>query len=78
VFIQRVPEPKSAKNRMHLDVNVGGGHGVALDEKKRRVHEKVGRLVAAGGTEVEVFDLPDRGEYWIVMQDPEGNEFCVQ
>ncbi len=76
VFIQRVPEGKAAKNRVHLDLSVGGGHGVALDERKARVEAESRRLVAAGGTVVG--PLEQRGEYWIVMQDPEGNEFCVQ
>jgi hypothetical protein len=78
IFFQKVPEGKAAKNRVHLDVNVGGGHGTPSDERKIRVRAAAARLVAAGATEGETFDLPDRDEYWVVMQDPEGNEFCLQ
>ena len=76
VYFQRVPEPKAAKNRVHLDVNVGGGHSVPAAERRRVVDERAARLVEAGATRVRPFE--QRGEYWVVMQDPEGNEFCLQ
>ena len=76
IFIQKVPEPKTAKNRMHLDISVGGGHGTPLPERKLRVDAEVERLEELGAT---VFGpMEQRDEYWVVMQDPEGNEFCVQ
>lgn len=78
IFIQKVPETKTAKNRVHLDVNVGGGHGAPPEVRKKAVGEAVARLVAAGAIAGETFDQPERGDYWVVMQDPEGNEFCVQ
>ena len=76
IFFQQVPEPKRVKNRVHLDVNVGGGHGTALDERRRRVDAEVERLVGLGATRQQ--PMEQRGEYWMVMQDPEGNEFCLQ
>jgi catechol 2,3-dioxygenase-like lactoylglutathione lyase family enzyme len=76
IFFQRVPEPKTLKNRVHLDLNVGGGPSVARDESRQRVTAEVGRLVGLGATQQRVAEV--RGEFWIVMQDPEGNEFCVQ
>ncbi len=76
IFIQRVPEGKTAKNRVHLDVNVGGGPGTPLEERRDRVDIEVERLVSLGASVVGPMDL--RGEYWVVLQDPEGNEFCVQ
>ncbi len=76
VFFQRVPEPKSVKNRVHLDLNVGGGHGTPLDEQRARVEAEVARLVGVGATVVG--PMEQRGEYWVVLRDPEGNEFCVQ
>ena len=76
IFIQRVPEGKTAKNRLHLDVNVGGGRGTPDDERNRRVDAEVERLVGAGATVVG--PVEQRGERWVVMQDPEGNEFCLQ
>jgi predicted enzyme related to lactoylglutathione lyase len=58
-----VPDPKTAKNRLHLDL-------VAPD-----VETEVGRLVALGATHVASVD--EWGYAWTVMTDPEGNEFCV-
>ena len=75
IFIQRVPEPKTAKNRLHLDLGITGGGKVPLDERKRLVDAEVERLTAAGATTVGPFE--QRSEYWVIMQDPEGNEFCV-
>ena len=76
VYFQRVPEPKAGKNRVHLDLNVGGGRAAAEDERRRRVDDRVRELIGAGATVVR--DAEERGERWVVMQDPEGNEFCVQ
>jgi catechol 2,3-dioxygenase-like lactoylglutathione lyase family enzyme len=76
IFFQQVPEPKTVKNRVHLDVNVGGGHGTALDERRRRVDAEVERLVGLGASRQQ--PMEQRGEYWVVLRDPEGNEFCLQ
>jgi hypothetical protein len=76
LFFQRVPEGKVVKNRVHLDLNVGGGFGVELGERKVRVNREVERLVEAGATRGQEYE--ERGEYHVVLQDPEGNEFCVQ
>ncbi len=76
LFFQLVPEGKTAKNRVHLDVNTGGGHHVERREKTEAVEAAVARLLDAGGTFLERFDR--QHEYWVVMADPEGNEFCVQ
>jgi hypothetical protein len=59
----RVPEPKTAKNRLHLDL-------AAPD-----VEAEVQRLVELGATRVA--DTDEYGYTWTVMADPEGNEFCV-
>lgn len=77
MYFQRVPEGKTAKNRVHLDLNIGGGHAVALEERRSRVDAEVVRLKALGATD-ERGPLEERGEYWVRMNDPEGNEFCVQ
>ncbi len=76
ILFQRVPEPKTVKNRVHLDVNVGGGHGTPPDERRSRVDTAVERLIEIGATKVQTFE--QHGERWVVMQDPEGNEFCLQ
>jgi hypothetical protein len=76
LFFQRVPEGKAAKNRVHLDVNAGGGHGADYPDRVDAVDRHVDMLLDLGAKKVEVFAL--RGDYWVVMNDPEGNEFCVQ
>jgi len=60
---QTVPEDKVAKNRMHMDIN-SGDMATAVDE-----------LVALGASIVAAHSSPNAT--WTVMQDPEGNEFCV-
>jgi hypothetical protein len=77
IYFQRVPEPKVAKNRLHMDLNVGGGRTVPLDERKRRVDIEVARLKGLGASD-ERGSIERDGEYWVRMNDPEGNEFCVQ
>ncbi|WP_129336524.1 VOC family protein [Cellulomonas endophytica] len=76
LLFQRVPEGKTAKNRVHLDVAVGGGRGVPLDERRARVDARVGEVLALGATRIGQGE--EMGSYWVVMQDPEGNEFCLQ
>ena len=75
IFLQRVPEAKTAKNRVHLDLLAGGGHTVPLDEQQQRVRAAVDRLTALGATYVE--EKTELGVHWAVMLDPEGNEFCA-
>jgi Glyoxalase-like domain len=76
-FFQRVPEGKTAKNRVHLDLNVSGGREVSLDERKVRVLAEVERLKALGADDHRGA-IDQGGEFWVRMNDPEGNEFCVQ
>ena len=75
LFFQRVPEPKTAKNRVHLDLGVSGGRSVPIEDRRRRVADAVERAVAAGATRVKDYD--EAGQHWVVLQDPEGNEFCL-
>ena len=77
VYFQRVPEGKVAKNRMHLDLNFAGGRDVPLEERKVRVLAEVERLKALGADDHRGAIEHD-GEFWVRMNDPEGNEFCVQ
>jgi predicted enzyme related to lactoylglutathione lyase len=59
----KVPEPKTAKNRMHLDLMT------------RDPASEAARLVELGATLVS--DMEEYGYTWTVMADPEGNEFCI-
>ena len=76
IFFQRVPESKAGKNRLHLDVNAGGGRGTPEAERAELVDEAVAELIEHGAALVG--ERAKMGERWVVMQDPEGNEFCVQ
>jgi hypothetical protein len=76
LFFQQVPEGKSAKNRVHLDINAGGGHHVEREPKIAAVEAHVDRLLEAGASFMERYD--NELGYWVVLLDPEGNEFCVQ
>jgi hypothetical protein len=76
LFFQRVPETKSAKNRVHLDLNVSKKRSLGEDEGRRRVDAEVERLAVLGAAKVR--SAEQHGEYWVVMTDPEGNEFCLQ
>jgi glyoxalase superfamily protein len=76
IYFQRVPEPKTVKNRMHVDLNVGGPHGTPDDVRRARIADEVARLEGLGATRLREVDEP-LGYCW-VMRDPEGNEFCVQ
>jgi hypothetical protein len=75
-FFQRVPESKSAKNRIHLDVNVVGRRDIPTEERLRLLEVEAERLTGLGATKSRVHNEHD--ESWIVMLDPEGNEFCIQ
>jgi Glyoxalase-like domain len=72
----RVPEGKTAKNKMHIDIRVAGEPPWDMPERENLIRAKVAELTAAGATAVrrEVYD-----EYLghVVMLDPERNEFCV-
>lgn len=75
IWFQVVPETKTIKNRLHLDVYVGGGRSVPIEERRRRVDDRVSELVDLGASIHHVTDVD--GSYFTVMQDPAGNEFCV-
>ena len=72
LFFQRVPEPKAVKNRVHLDVRAPRDGDA---ERQTQVDGEVARIVALGGRRIR--DVTDEDGYFVVMQDPEGNEFCI-
>jgi hypothetical protein len=78
LYFQKVPEGKTAKNRVHLDLNVTAPLGRAADPAvaRKAVDDHTARLVAAGATRLR--EVAEHGEYCVVLRDPEGNEFCVQ
>ena len=76
IYFQRVPEPKTVKNRLHIDINASGPAGTPPAERRARVDNTVERLTSLGATLVTA--RADYGEYYVTMLDPEGNEFDVQ
>ena len=75
VYFQRVPEPKAVKNRVHLDVGVSDGPGTEPAVRREQIRPAADRLLALGATEVG--EREAMGGLWVVMRDPEGNEFCL-
>ena len=75
IYIQRVPEGKTAKNRVHLDVRAAPG--LKGEERMAALSTEAERLKALGATEMYRFEANAMDEGMIAMQDPEGNEFCL-
>ena len=65
LLLQRVAEPKTSKNRMHLDIEVPD------------IEREAKRLLDLGAQRVSESTCSEHGSTWILMADPEGNEFCV-
>jgi catechol-2,3-dioxygenase len=64
IDFQKVPEPKTIKNRLHID----------LSPSDRDQGEEVERIVTLGARRI---DVGQGDASWVVLADPEGNEFCV-
>jgi predicted enzyme related to lactoylglutathione lyase len=65
LLLQRVPEARVGKNRMHLDLHTPD------------IEAEATRLTGLGARRLAAVPLEEHGSHWIVMADPEGNEFCV-
>ena len=83
IWFQPVPERKTVKNRFHLDTYpTERDRTLPLDERRRIVEARVEELLALGATVWRRYPDDFEGEdsvssYFVVMLDPEGNEFCV-
>ncbi len=76
LWFQKVPEGKTAKNRLHLDIRAAPG--LQGDERMAALEAECERLVALGGSRLERYDpAPPMDAGHLVMADPEGNEFCL-
>jgi hypothetical protein len=73
IFFLKVPEPKAGKNRVHLDIKVAPGLEGA--DRRTKIEAEVERLTGLGASVANRMDQPDG--FFVVMRDPEGNEFCV-
>jgi hypothetical protein len=72
----RVPDGKTAKNRVHIDIRVAGGPPWDLAEREKLIRAKAAELTSAGATTVREVSHGEQLDH-IVLLDPEGNEFCV-
>jgi hypothetical protein len=77
IWFQVVPERKAAKNRLHLDISVGGGRAVPIETRRRRVDAEAARLAGLGARLVRALDSDGLDHYGVAMKDPEGNEFDI-
>ena len=77
IWFQVVPEKKSIKNRMHIDVNASGGRGSSLEVRRERVEAEAERLAALGATRLRTVAEEGLDHYAVAMADPEGNEFDI-
>ena len=76
IFFQRVPEGKTVKNRVHLDVRAAPG--LTGDERMEALEAEASRLEALGASRAyRVEPDPPMELGFITMRDPEGNEFCL-
>ena len=80
IWFQQVPEAKAGKNRLHLDLYpTGRDNALAMDKRIAVVEAKVDEMVGLGASVERRTreDDPDDPVYFVVMHDPEGNEFCI-
>jgi hypothetical protein len=75
LFFQKVPEGKSAKNRVHLDVRAAPG--LRGDERRAALERRCEELLAVGATRLYRVEADQVDQGHITMADPEGNEFCL-
>ena len=75
LFFQKVPEGKTVKNRVHLDVRAGTG--LVGAERQSTLEAEGHRLEGFGATWVQMLVADEENESCLVMQDVEGNEFCL-
>ena len=77
IWFQVVPEPKTVKNRLHLDICASGGRAVPIATRRQRVDAEARRLTALGATMIKVLAEEGLDHYAVAMKDPEDNEFDI-
>lgn len=75
ILFQKVPGTKTVKNRVHLDIDVAPGVALGSEERKAAAWACSEQLTAPGATLLREFTEPTG--WWLLMTDPEGNEFCL-
>jgi catechol 2,3-dioxygenase-like lactoylglutathione lyase family enzyme len=77
LWFQSVPEQKSVKNRLHLDLRVSQGRSVSRTERRAAIEPVMAQVLARGGSLVRWAEDEAADHVYAVMADPEGNEFCL-
>jgi len=77
IWFQVVPERKTLKNRLHIDIGVGCGRAVPIETRRQRVDAEATRLADLGALLVGVHETEGLDHYAVAMEDPEGNEFDI-
>jgi hypothetical protein len=77
IWFQVVPDTKTIKNRIHLDVHASGGRSVPIATRRERVDAEARRLADLGATIVGGMSEEGLDHYAVAMRDPEGNEFDI-
>ena len=77
IWFQVVPEPKSIKNRWHIDIGVSGSRAVPIQTRRQRVDAEAARLAGLGAVLVRPLEEQGLDHYAVAMRDPEGNEFDI-
>jgi hypothetical protein len=80
IWFQEVPEAKAGKNRLHLDLYpTGRDRALPMERRIEIVEAKVAELTRLGASAERRHrdDDPEDPVYFVVVHDPEGNEFCV-
>jgi hypothetical protein len=77
IWFQIVPETKSIKNRIHIDVNASSDRSSSLETRRERVEAEATRLVSLGATRLHTIVEEGLDHYAVALTDPEGNEFDI-
>jgi hypothetical protein len=77
IWFQVVPDRKTVKNRLHVDIGASGDRSAPLEERRQRVDAEAARLADLGAVILGPLDSEGLDHYAVAMRDPEGNEFDV-
>jgi glyoxalase superfamily protein len=77
IWFHALPDTKTVKNRLHLDIHASGGRDLPLEARRERVEAEARRLCEIGATQTVVMATEGVDHYAVGMRDPEGNEFDI-
>ena len=77
IWFHALPDTKTVKNRLHLDIHASGERADPIETRRKRVDAEASRLAALGATITGAFQEEGLDHYAVGMKDPEGNEFDI-